>query len=180
MSLKTWKEEFYPVPASGSRLQKKNDAALVEHALLKWEGLSRKNLVTPEKSKVAETLDEFRGNHRYNLLDDNVRRFNASISQFVIWDDHEVLNNWYPTEILGADMPHSEHSVALLAARAKRAFQEYTPMRFEPSDPERIYRAIRFGPLVEILGWWVEVKKPPPAHEVRDRFLRLTESVLRS
>jgi alkaline phosphatase D len=117
------------------------------------DGRVWRNVVTPEKSKVAETLDEFRGNHRYNLLDENVRRFNASISQFVIWDDHEVLNNWYPTEILGADMPHSEHSVALLAARAKRAFQEYTPMRFDPSDPERIYRAIRFGPLVEIFGF---------------------------
>ena len=117
------------------------------------DGRIWRNLVTPEKSKVAETLGEFRGNHRYNLLDENVRRFNASVSQFVIWDDHEVLNNWYPTEILGADMPHSEHSVALLAARAKRAFQEYTPMRFDPSDPERIYRASRFGPLVEIFGF---------------------------
>ena len=117
------------------------------------DGRIWRNLVTPEKSKAAETLAEFRGNHRYNLLDENVRRFNASISQFVIWDDHEVLNNWYPTEILGTDMPHSEHSVALLAARAKRAFQEYTPMRFDPSDPERIYRASRFGPLVEIFGF---------------------------
>ena len=117
------------------------------------DGRVWRNIVTPEKSKVAETLDEFRGNHRYNLLDDNVRRFNASLSQFVIWDDHEVLNNWYPSEILGSEMPHSEHSVALLAARAKRAFQEYTPMRFDPTDPERIYRAIRFGPLVEIFGF---------------------------
>ena len=64
------------------------------------DGRVWRNLVTPEKSKVAETLDEFRGNHRYNLLDENVRRFNASLSQFVIWDDHEVLNNWYPTEVL--------------------------------------------------------------------------------
>jgi alkaline phosphatase D len=117
------------------------------------DGQVWRNVVTPEKSKVAETLDEFRGNHRYNFLDEHVRRFNASISQFVIWDDHEVLNNWYPTEILGPDMPHTEHSVALLAARAKRAFQEYTPMRFEPADPERIYRATRFGPLVEIFGF---------------------------
>jgi alkaline phosphatase D len=117
------------------------------------DGRIWRNVVTPEKSKVAETLDEFRGNHRYNLLDENVRKFNASLSQFVIWDDHEVLNNWYPTEILGSDMPHSEHSVALLAARAKRAFQEYTPMRFDAADPERIYRAIRFGPLVDIIGF---------------------------
>ncbi len=128
------------------------DAPLPERVTLD-DGRVWRNVVTPEKSKVAETLDEFRGNHRYNLLDEHVRRFNASISQFVIWDDHEVLNNWYPTEILGPDMPHAEHSVALLAARAKRAFQEYTPMRFEPADPERIYRATRFGPLVEIFGF---------------------------
>ena len=117
------------------------------------DGRVWRNVVTPEKSKVAETLNEFRGNHRYNLLDENVRRFNASLSQFVIWDDHEVLNNWYPTEILGSEMPHAEHSVALLAARAKRAFQEYTPMRFDVGDPERIYRAIRFGPLVDVIGF---------------------------
>jgi alkaline phosphatase D len=117
------------------------------------DGRVWRNLVTPEKSKVAETLDDFRGNHRYNLLDEHVRRFNASLSQFVIWDDHEVLNNWYPTEILGPDAPHAEKSVALLAARGRRAFQEYTPNRFDPSDPERIYRACRFGPLVEIFGF---------------------------
>jgi alkaline phosphatase D len=132
------------------------------------DGRVWRNVVTPEKSKVAETLDEFRGNHRYNLLDEHVRRFNSSISQFVIWDDHEVLNNWYPTEILGADMPHSEHSVALLAARAKRAFQEYTPMRFEPADPERIYRAIRFGPLVEIIGFDMRSYRGPNSNNRQD------------
>ena len=117
------------------------------------DGRVWRNLVTPEKSKVAETLAEFRGNHRYNLLDEHVRRFNASLSQFVIWDDHEVLNNWYPTEVLGSDTVYTEHNVARLAARAKRAFQEYTPMRFEAADPQRIYRACRFGPLVEIFGF---------------------------
>jgi alkaline phosphatase D len=116
------------------------------------DGRLWRNLVTPEKSKVAETLAEFRGNHRYNLLDEHVRRFNASLSQFVIWDDHEVLNNWYPSEILG-DGPYTERVVARLAARARQAFQEYTPMRFDRADPARIYRACRFGPLVEIFGF---------------------------
>ena len=32
-----------------------------------------RNLVTEEKSKVAETLAEFRGNYKYNLLDRNLR-----------------------------------------------------------------------------------------------------------
>jgi alkaline phosphatase D len=117
------------------------------------DGRVWRNMVTPEKSKVAETLDEFRGNHRYNLLDEHVRRFNASVSQFVIWDDHEVLNNWYPTEVITGESPYTERGVALLAARAKRAFMEYTPIRPDAIDPERIYRASRFGPLVEILGF---------------------------
>jgi alkaline phosphatase D len=29
----------------------------------------------PSKRKVAETLDEFRGAHLYNFMDENVRRF---------------------------------------------------------------------------------------------------------
>ena len=37
------------------------------------DGTIWRNLVTEDKSKVAETLDEFRGNYRYNLLDDNLR-----------------------------------------------------------------------------------------------------------
>ena len=128
------------------------DGPLVSEVTLD-DGRIWRNLVTEEKSKVAETLAEFRGNHRYNLLDENVRRFNASLSQFVIWDDHEVLNNWYPTEVITGQSPFTERSVALLAARAKRAFMEYTPGRPDPTDPERIYRACRFGPLVEIFGF---------------------------
>jgi alkaline phosphatase D len=117
------------------------------------DGRIWKNIVTAEKSKVAETLDEFRGNHRYNLLDDHVRAFNASLSQFTIWDDHEVLNNWYPTEVLGADTPYTERRVSVLAARARQAFLEYTPTRIDPRDPGRIYRAISVGPLAEIFGF---------------------------
>ena len=45
-------------------------------------GATWTNLVTPEVAKVAETLDEFRGRYRYNLLDDNLRRFNAEVAQW--------------------------------------------------------------------------------------------------
>jgi alkaline phosphatase D len=64
------------------------------------DGRVWKNITTPEKSKVAETLQEFRGNYIYNLLDENVLRFNAQVPQIVQWDDHETTNNWYPSEVL--------------------------------------------------------------------------------
>jgi alkaline phosphatase D len=108
-----------------------------------------RNLVAETKGKVAESLDEFRGNWRYNLLDDNVRRFNAEVPLVLQWDDHEVRNNWYPTQVL-TDPRYAERSVALLAARAKQAFFDYAPVRRHPLEPERIYRALPYGPLVEV------------------------------
>ncbi len=67
------------------------------------DGRVWRNLVTPEKAKVAETLDEFWGQYRYNVMDEHVRRFNARVPVFAQWDDHEVTNNWWPGRILDED-----------------------------------------------------------------------------
>ncbi len=109
-----------------------------------------RNLTTPEKEKVAETLDEFRGQYRYNLMDTPLRRFNAEVPCLAQWDDHEVTNNWYWEMRLDDDKRYQEGSVALLAARAMRAFQEYLPIRQHPLDPERIYNHFSYGPLLDV------------------------------
>jgi alkaline phosphatase D len=116
------------------------------------DGALWKNITTEEKSRVAQTLDDFRGNYRYNLLDEHLRRFNASVSQFVLWDDHETHNNWYPQGRF-EDRRYAEQSSAVLAARARAAFLEYQPIRQLARDRERIYRRQRFGPLLEIFAW---------------------------
>jgi alkaline phosphatase D len=113
------------------------------------DGTVWRNVVTPAKARVAETLDDFRGNYLYNLGDDHVRRFHAEVPIVAQWDDHETLDNWYPTERLD-DARYRVRSVALLAARAKRAFLEYVPLRRDPTDPERIYRTLRYGSLLEV------------------------------
>jgi hypothetical protein len=57
-------------------------------------------LFTEEKTHAAETLDDYRGNWKYNLLDKNLLAFNAEVPTVSQWDDHEVLNNWWPGERL--------------------------------------------------------------------------------
>ena len=109
------------------------------------------NIVTPEVAKVAETLDEFRGRYKYNLLDENVRRFNAEVPQIWQWDDHEVVNNWSGSKDLTGDARYTEKNVPLLIARGARAFLEYAPMRYNGvEESERVYRHIPYGRLLDV------------------------------
>ncbi|MDY8108579.1 alkaline phosphatase D family protein [Fulvimarina sp. 2208YS6-2-32] len=114
------------------------------------DGGTWKNIVTPEKSKVAETLDEYRGQWKYNLLDENLKALNAFVPTFFQWDDHEVVNNWSSSKDLTGDDRYRVKDVMLLASRAGQAFHEMTPIRYQPEEPGRVYRTIHYGPLVDI------------------------------
>jgi alkaline phosphatase D len=113
------------------------------------DGSVWKNVTTPAKSKVAETLDEFRGNFAYNLLYETVSRFNAEVAIYGEWDDHEVHNNWYPGQVL-EDARYTVKDTNVLAARARRALLEYTPVRLDAGDPARVYRSLRRGRMLEV------------------------------
>lgn len=116
------------------------------------DGTVWRNLVTPAKSKVAETLDEFRGNHLYNRLDEHYRRFAAQVGQVVMWDDHEVRDNWFHDQVLPAQAPYTEKGVAVLAARARQAFLESYPVTMARTADAQIYRSIPVGPSVEVFA----------------------------
>jgi alkaline phosphatase D len=113
-----------------------------------------KNITIEEKAKPAETLAEFRGNYKYNLLDKNLREFNAAVPMLTQWDDHEVTNNWWPEEPLTrpehARKKYVEKNMMVMVARAARAFHEYMPVRLEPTEPGRVYRKISYGPLLDV------------------------------
>ncbi len=109
------------------------------------------NLVTPEVSKVSETLDEFRGRYKYNLMDENLRRFNSEVPVISQWDDHEVVNNWSDSKELGADPRYTVKDVPLLIARATKAFHEYSPLRpHDAEESERVYRKLSYGTLLDV------------------------------
>ncbi|MGW7251588.1 alkaline phosphatase D family protein [Streptomyces decoyicus] len=126
------------------------------------DGRIWRNVTTEEKAKVAETLAEFRGAFRYNLLDDNLRRFNAQVPTITQWDDHEVHNNWYPGQLLDDDR-YTVKETDVLSARSLRAFSEYFPIRTlrpdrggtsRSSEAEsgggRVYRVVHHGPLLDV------------------------------
>jgi alkaline phosphatase D len=115
------------------------------------DGSIWKNIVTPSKSKVAETLEDYRGNHLYNRLDEHYRRFASEVAQVVMWDDHEVRNNWFHAEVL-EDPRYREKHVAVLAARARQAFLEQYPVTMDRGIDAPIYRSISCGPLVDVFA----------------------------
>ena len=89
-------------------------------------------------------------NYAYNLMDENLRRFNAAVPMYAQWDDHEVTNNWYWELRKDQDKRYKEGSVALLAARALRAFHDYMPTRLHPLEQDRLYTSFAYGPSLEV------------------------------
>ncbi|MDD3445567.1 MAG: alkaline phosphatase D family protein [Zavarzinia sp.] len=115
------------------------------------DGTVWKNLTLDGTHKVAETLDEYRANYRYNLMDENIRRMNLEVPTFFQWDDHETMNNWYPQEVLAAsDERYQVKSAALLSARARRAFLDYAPIMGTETGVAKIHRHIPYGPMLDV------------------------------
>jgi alkaline phosphatase D len=108
-----------------------------------------RNVVTEEKSAVARSLSQFRGNYKYNLLDENLRAFNAQVPMLAQWDDHEVSDDWSPIGTAD-ESGYTEDGKSRLVERARRAFFEFMPIREMPQQAGRIYRRIGYGPLLDV------------------------------
>jgi alkaline phosphatase D len=133
------------------------------------DGQVWRNLVTPEVAVVAQSLEEYRGRHRYNLMDDNVRAMYAAVPVVAQWDDHETVNNWYPGEILD-DPRYTERRVDVLAARGRQAWSEYQPIAARQlgewsarrqRGPVRIYRTINRGKHLDVFSLDMRTFKSP-------------------
>jgi alkaline phosphatase D len=118
------------------------------------DGSLWRNHVTPAKASAAQTLDDYRGNYRYNLMDENVRHFAANVPQFHTWDDHETINDWWPGKIISDSqmkrLRYRSPEVDRLAANARRAFYEYSPLSEETIRRGMIWRPISYGPMLDV------------------------------
>ncbi len=126
----------------------------LQHRVDDERGRSWSNIVTPAKTRVAESIEDFRGNYRYNWLDPHFVKFCEQVPQLIMWDDHEVVNNWSPSLDLARDKRYKTNDLPMLAATAARAFREYSPVPLEGFDDGRqtglLYRTIHYGPLLDV------------------------------
>jgi alkaline phosphatase D len=104
----------------------------------------------PRWQTEGEVLAAYRAKWKYNLEDEAYRRFRAQTPQMYQWDDHEVLNDWYPGEDgVGAIRGTQDgRPISALSGPGRQSFFEYTPIR--PDAEGRIYRSVRFGTLAEL------------------------------
>ena len=82
----------------------------------------------------------------------NVRRFNAEVPQLVLWDDHEVKNNWYPGMSLDADERYTEKRLARACGQcAPRVSRTLADPALAGAVPP-IYRSCSYGPLLDVFA----------------------------
>jgi alkaline phosphatase D len=86
----------------------------------------------PGSDFTATTLDEYHRKHRYQRGSLPLRRFLQSVPLYVVWDDHEVRNNFAGP--FDPQMPIG-----------RRALFDYWPIRPQADDPHRLYRLVRYG-----------------------------------
>jgi alkaline phosphatase D len=85
----------------------------------------------------ATTLQTYRLRHRYQRGAEALRRFLETTPVYVIWDDHEVRNNFAG--------PHDEQMPP-----ARQALREYWPIFSMQDNPHRLYRRVRYGADLEL------------------------------
>jgi alkaline phosphatase D len=89
-----------------------------------------------DRGWVAARLDEFWSKYQANRSDAATERCFSETSCYVVWDDHEVEDNYLPGNPL--------------APIGRRAFLDYWPIRRNAGESERIYRSFRWGQAFEL------------------------------
>jgi alkaline phosphatase D len=89
-----------------------------------------------DRGGTASRLPEFWAKYRGNRDDAPSQKLFSETSVYVLWDDHEVADNY-----------EGYHP---LAAVGRQAFFDYWPVRRNAQEPDRLYRSFRWGKALEI------------------------------
>lgn len=90
-----------------------------------------------DRNGAARSLEEFWSKYRINRDDAAAQSCFRETSVYVMWDDHEVENDYLPGHPL--------------ASVGRKAFLDYWPVRRPAGEAEQIYRAVRWGRAVDLI-----------------------------
>lgn len=102
------------------------------------------------------TLDEYRVRHALYKGDRDLQAMHARCPWLLIWDDHEVENN-YADDVSQDGVPTAEWLAR--RAAAYQAYYEHMPLRLPaPEGPDfQIYRGLQWGDLAEF--WLLDTRQ---------------------
>ncbi len=89
-----------------------------------------------DRGGAARRLPDFWEKYRANRQDAPTQRLFSETAVYVVWDDHEVADNYMPGHPL--------------APVGRRTFFDYWPVRRHAQEPDRIYRSFRWGRAMEL------------------------------
>jgi alkaline phosphatase D len=101
----------------------------------------------PRIALAAVTLDDYRAKYALYRQDDALRKVHARAPMVVIWDDHEVQDN-YAGAAPGGGLPPEQGWSDARRAAATQAWFESMPTYGRRND--RIYRRLRFGRTLDL------------------------------
>lgn len=148
-SCQNWQAGFY----TAYQHMAKDDLDLVVHlGDYIYEG-KHSSQVRPNKEVYPEiyTLEDYRNRYALYKLDSDLQAAHANFPWIVVFDDHEVDNNWageVPQD------PHKQSREDFLERRALafQAYYEHMPLRrtsFPDENHIQLYRQLSFGNLVD-------------------------------
>ena len=97
------------------------------------------------------TLPDYRARHGQYRTDPDLQALHARHPMVAVWDDHELAGNAWWDGAAGHDQGDDGPWVRRRAA-AVQAYREWVPAGLpDPSDPFRVWRTVRLGPLADLL-----------------------------
>ena len=100
--------------------------------------------------RAAETLDQYREKYSLYRSDESLRKVQARFPTVMLWDDHEVQDN-YAGGAPDGGLPPEHHYSKKRQAAAYKAFFETMPYSPPSGERNRIYRRLQFGRTVDLL-----------------------------
>ena len=112
--------------------------------------IGRTNPTNPDIMREAVTLADYRAKYSLYRSDPSLQAVHRKFPMVMLWDDHEVQDNWAGGAAGGGLAAGKRFSAARRAA-ATKAFFESNPA-FAGATRKRLYRSIPFGGTVELIA----------------------------